>query len=38
MDPKQRSKLRALIVFELAIFAYLAGTALIQVYIVFFRN
>ena len=38
MDPKTRSKVRALYVFEAAIFAYLAGTAIVQVFVVFFRN
>jgi hypothetical protein len=38
MDPKTRSKLRALYVFEAVIFAYLAGTAVVQVIVVFFRN
>jgi hypothetical protein len=38
LDPKTRSKVRALYVFEAAIFAYLAGTALAQVYVVFLRN
>ena len=38
LDPKTRSKLRALYVFEAAIFAYLAGTAIAQVYVVFFQN
>jgi hypothetical protein len=38
MDPKTRSKVRAIYVFEAAIFAYLAGTAVVQVVVVFFRN
>ncbi len=38
MDQKTRSKVRALYVFEAAIFAYLAGTALVQVIIVYFQN
>ena len=38
MDPKTRSKLRALYVFEAAIFAYLAATAIAQVIVVFFQN
>ena len=38
MDPKTRSKVRALYVFEAVIFAYLAGTAVAQIVIVFFRN
>ena len=38
MDQKTRSKVRALLVFEVAIFGYLAGIAAVQVYIVFFRK
>jgi len=38
MDPKTRSKVRALYVFEAAIFAYLAGTAIAQVIVVYFQN
>jgi hypothetical protein len=38
MDPKTRSKLRALYVFEAVIFAYLAGTAVVQVFVVYFQN
>ena len=38
MDRKTRSKVRALYVFEAAIFAYLAGTAVAQVYVVFFQH
>ena len=38
MDRKTRSKLRALYVFEAAIFAYLAGTAVFQVIVVYFQN
>jgi hypothetical protein len=38
MDRKTKSKVRALYVFEAAIFAYLAGTAIAQAYVVFFRN
>jgi hypothetical protein len=38
MDRKTKSKVRALYVFEAAIFAYLAGTAIAQVYVVYFRN
>ena len=38
MDRKTKSKIRALYVFEAAIFAYLAGTAIAQVYVVYFRN
>jgi hypothetical protein len=38
MDQKTRSKVRAIYVFEAAIFAYLAGTAAVQIFIVFFRN
>ena len=36
--PENESKVRALFVFEAAIFAYLAGTAAAQVDIVYFRN
>jgi hypothetical protein len=38
MDRKTRSKVRALYVFEAVIFAYLAGTAVAQVYVVFFQH
>jgi hypothetical protein len=38
MDRKTRSKVRALYVFEAAIFAYLAGTAVVQVVVVYFQN
>jgi hypothetical protein len=38
MDPKTRRKVRALYVFEAAIFAYLAGTAIVQVIVVYFLN
>jgi hypothetical protein len=38
MDQKTRRKLRALYVFEAAIFAYLAGTAVAQVVVVYFQN
>ena len=38
MDEKTRKKVRALYVFEAAIFAYLAGTAIAQVIVVFFQN
>jgi hypothetical protein len=38
MDQKTRRKLRALYVFEAAIFAYLAGTAVVQLVVVFFKN
>ena len=38
MDEKTKKKLRALYVFEAAIFAYLAGTAVAQVVVVFFHN
>jgi hypothetical protein len=38
MDPKTRRKVRALYVFEAAIFAYLAGTAIAQVIVVYFQN
>jgi hypothetical protein len=38
MDRKTKSKVRALYVFEAAIFAYLAGTAIAQVYVVYFRH
>ena len=38
MDEKTRKKVRALYVFEAAIFAYLAGTAIAQVIVVYFRN
>jgi hypothetical protein len=38
MDQKTRSKVRALYVFEAAIFAYLAGTAVVQVFVVYFQN
>ena len=38
MDPKTRRKVRALYVFEAVIFAYLAGTAIAQVYVVYFRS
>jgi hypothetical protein len=38
MDPKTKSKVRALYVFEAAIFAYLAGTAVVQVVVVYFQN
>jgi hypothetical protein len=38
MDRKTRSKVRALYVFEAVIFAYLAGTAAVQVYVVYFQN
>ncbi len=36
MDRKTRAKVRALYVFEAAIFTYLAGTALAQVIVVYF--
>ena len=38
MDQKTRRKIRALYVFEAAIFAYLAGTAVAQVVVVYFQN
>jgi hypothetical protein len=38
MDRKTKSKVRALYVFEAAIFTYLAGTVIAQVYVVYFRN
>jgi hypothetical protein len=38
VDAKTRRKVRALYVFEAAIFAYLAGTAVVQVYVVYFRD
>jgi len=38
IDPKTKRKLRALYVFEAAMFAYLAGTAIVQVIVVFFKN
>ena len=38
MDQKTRRKVRALYVFEAVIFAYLAGTAVVQVFVVYFRN
>jgi hypothetical protein len=38
MDQKTRSKVRALYVFEAAIFAYLAGTAVAQVVVVYVWN
>ena len=38
MDPKTTRKVRALYVFEAAIFAYLAGTAIVQVIVVYFQN
>lgn len=38
MDQKTKSKLRAIYVLEAVILAYLAGTALAQVYVVFFQN
>lgn len=38
MDRKTRSKVRALYVFEAAIFAYLAGAAIFQVVVVYFQN
>lgn len=38
MDPKTKRKVRALYVFEVAIFGYLAATAIIQVIVVFFQN
>jgi len=38
MDPKTRRKVRALYVFEAVIFAYLAGTAVAQVIVVYFQR
>ena len=38
MDEKTRRKVRALYVFEAAMFAYLAGTAIVQVIVVYFQN
>lgn len=38
MDQKTKRKLRALYVFEAAIFAYLAATAVAQVYVVYFQH
>lgn len=38
MDQKTRRKVRALYVFEAAIFAYLACTAVAQVVVVYFQN
>jgi hypothetical protein len=38
LDQKTRSKVRALYVFEAAIFAYLAGTVVVQIFVVFFQN
>ena len=38
MDPRTRRKLRAVFVFEVAMFAYLLGTAVVQVIVVYFRN
>ncbi len=38
MDRKTRQKLRAIYVFEAVMFAYLAGTAVAQVIIVYFLN
>ena len=38
MDPKTKRKVRALYVFEAVIFAYLAGTAIVQVIVVYFQN
>ena len=38
MDAKTRQKVRALYVFEAVIFAYLAGTAVAQVIVVYFQN
>jgi hypothetical protein len=38
MDQKTRRKVRALYVFEATIFAYLAGAAVVQVIVVYFRN
>ena len=38
MDERTRKKVRAIYVFEAAIFAYLAGIAIAQVIIVFYLN
>jgi hypothetical protein len=38
VDPKTRRKVRALYVFEAVIFAYLAGTAVVQTFVVYFQN
>jgi hypothetical protein len=38
MDQKTRRKVTALYVFEAVIFAYLAGTAVVQVIVVYFHN
>ena len=38
MDARTRRKLRAIYVFEAAMLTYLAGTAIAQVIIVYFRN
>jgi hypothetical protein len=38
MDRKTKAKVRALYVFEAAIFTYLAGTAAVQAYVVYFAN
>ena len=38
MDERTRKKVRAIYVFEAVIFAYLAGTAIAQVIVVFYLN
>jgi len=38
MDERTRKKVRAIYVFEAAMFTYLAGTAVAQVIIVFYLN